>query len=85
MRGIQLRQHRVVTLGATIRCLHTFVGVSPLEAGVDVGLHDEVHAEVGAGHLRQLAALPLLAAPAVPRLAPAAHRGEGSRAKIFFC
>ena len=82
MRGIQLRQHGVVTLGATIRCLHTFLGVSPLEAGVDVGLHDEVHAEVGAGHLRQLAAL--LAAPAVPRLAPAAHRGEGSRTKLGF-
>ena len=85
MRGIQLRQHRV-GLGrypADAYTLHTFVGVSPLEAGVDVGLHDEVHAEVGAGHLRQLAAL--LAAPPVPRLAPAAHRGEGSRAKIFFC
>ena len=53
------------------------MGVSPLEAGVDVGLHDEVHAEVGAGHLGQLAA-----AAAVPRLAPAAHRGEGSRAKV---
>ena len=55
------------------------MGVSPLEAGVDVGLHDEVHAEVGAGHLGQLAA-----AAAVPRLAPAAHRGEGTRAKVGF-